>query len=99
MAKDKELVAVLYGANGKCKKLLVIENVDSARKNRLLNEVMEAESRQMRKEKLLNDKIDELEKNVPDDWVASYKTVNPILDKHKDAFFELFSKYFFDLWD
>lgn len=64
MAKDKELVAVLYGANGKCKKLLVIENVDSARKNRLLNEVMEAESRQMRKEKLLNDKIDELEKKL-----------------------------------
>lgn len=64
MAKDKELVAVLYGANGKCEKLLVIENVDSARKNRLLNEVIEAESRQTRKEKLLNDKIDELEKKL-----------------------------------
>lgn len=42
---------------------------------------------------------DELEKNVPDDWHASYKTVNYILDKHKDAFFELFSKYFYNLWD
>ena len=42
---------------------------------------------------------EELEKNVPDDWSASYKTVNPILEKHKDAFFELFSKYFYDLWD
>ena len=41
----------------------------------------------------------ELEKDVPDDWSASYKTVNYLLDKHKDAFFELFSKYFFDLWD
>ncbi len=42
---------------------------------------------------------EELEKNVPDDWSASPKTVNPILEKHKDAFFELFSKYFYDLWD
>ena len=43
--------------------------------------------------------VEELEKNVPDNWSASYKTVNPILEKHKDAFFELFSKYFYDLWD
>lgn len=43
--------------------------------------------------------IDELEKNVPDDWSASYNTVNPILDKHKDAFFELFAKYFYHFWD
>lgn len=42
---------------------------------------------------------DELEKDAPDDWSASYKTVNYILDKHKDAFFELFSKYFYHLWD
>lgn len=42
---------------------------------------------------------DELERDVPDDWSASYKTVNYILDKHKDAFFELFSKYFYHLWD
>ena len=41
----------------------------------------------------------ELERNVPDDWSASYRTVNYILDKHKDAFFELFSKYFYHLWD
>jgi hypothetical protein len=41
----------------------------------------------------------ELEKDVPDDWRANYKTVNYILDKHKDAFFELFSKYFYHLWD
>ena len=42
---------------------------------------------------------EELEKDVPDDWSASHKTVGEIMDKHKDAFFELFSKYFFDLWD
>ena len=42
---------------------------------------------------------EELERDVPDDWVASHKTVNPILEKHKNAFFELFSKYFYDLWD
>lgn len=42
---------------------------------------------------------EELEKDVPDGWRASYKTVNEVMDKHKDAFFELFSKYFFDLWD
>ena len=43
--------------------------------------------------------VDELEKDVPDDWSASYITVNHLLDKHKDAFFELFSKYFYNLWD
>ena len=43
--------------------------------------------------------VEELEKNVPNDWSASYKTVNYILDKHKDEFFELFSKYFYHLWD
>lgn len=42
---------------------------------------------------------EELEKNVPEDWHASYKTVGEVMDKHKDAFFELFSKYFYDLWD
>ncbi len=42
---------------------------------------------------------EELEKDVPDDWSASYKTVSEILDKHKDRFFELFSKYFYNLWD
>lgn len=42
---------------------------------------------------------EELERDVPNDWHASYKTVNYILDKHKDAFFELFSKYYYHLWD
>ena len=43
--------------------------------------------------------VDELEKDVPDDWSISHITVHEILNKHKDAFFELFSKYFYDLWD
>ena len=43
--------------------------------------------------------IKELERDVPDDWSASYKTVGEILDKHKNRFFELFSKYFYHLWD
>ena len=42
---------------------------------------------------------EELERYVPDDWHASPKTVDEIMNKHKDAFFELFSKYFYHLWD
>ena len=42
---------------------------------------------------------DELEKDVPDDWVASNKTTYEILEKHKDEFFKLFSEYFYNLWD
>ena len=42
---------------------------------------------------------EELEKDVPKDWSASSKTVYEVMDKHKDAFFELFSKYFYNLWD
>jgi hypothetical protein len=41
----------------------------------------------------------ELERDVPDNWTASHKTVWEILDKHKNRFFELFSKYFYHLWD
>ena len=43
--------------------------------------------------------IEELERDVPDNWSASYKTVGEILDNHKNKFFELFSKYFYHLWD
>ena len=42
---------------------------------------------------------EELERDVPKDWSASYTTVNYILDKHKDEFFKLFSGYFYNLWD
>ena len=41
----------------------------------------------------------ELEKDVPDNWTAHGKSVYEVMRKHKDAFFELFSKYFYDLWD
>ena len=42
---------------------------------------------------------EELEKNVPDDWSVSTVDVYSVMDVHKDAFFELFSKYFYHLWD
>lgn len=42
---------------------------------------------------------EELEKDVPDDWSASVITVYEVMDKHKDAFFKLFSEYFYNLWD
>lgn len=42
---------------------------------------------------------EELERDVPDGWNASHKTICEVLDKHKDRFFELFSKYFYCLWD
>ena len=41
----------------------------------------------------------ELEKDVPDDWAVNLKTVYEIMEKHKNTFFELFSKYFYNLWD
>jgi hypothetical protein len=43
--------------------------------------------------------IDELEKDVPDNWSVSAKLVSEVLDKHKDAFFKLFSEHFYSLWD
>ena len=43
--------------------------------------------------------IEELERDVPDDWSVSQKIVGEVMNKHKNAFFELFSKYFFSLWD
>lgn len=41
----------------------------------------------------------ELEENVTDDWYASMEAVDRIMNKHKDEFFVLFSKYFYNLWD
>ena len=43
--------------------------------------------------------IQELEKDIPDDWNASLKTVDEVMDKHKNEFFRLFSEYFYNLWD
>ena len=41
----------------------------------------------------------ELMVSVPENCTPSLKTTSEILNKHKDEFFKLFSKYFFDLWD
>ena len=43
--------------------------------------------------------IDELEKDVPDNWSAGMQTIYEIMDKHKNEFFKLFSEYFYNLWD
>lgn len=43
--------------------------------------------------------IEELEEDVPENWSASAKTVDQIMEKHKNEFFKLFSEYFFSLWD
>jgi hypothetical protein len=42
---------------------------------------------------------DELSKKMPEDWVPSSITVYEIMERHKDEFFKLFSKYFYNLWD
>ena len=42
---------------------------------------------------------DELSKGIPKDWHPSSLTVNKIMEQHKDIFFKLFSKYFYNLWD
>lgn len=41
----------------------------------------------------------ELKKGMPDSFKPDYKTVREIMDKHKDEFFKLFSKWFYNLWD
>ena len=41
----------------------------------------------------------ELKKNVPEDWHPSSLTVYKIMEQHKNEFFVLFSKYFYNLWD
>lgn len=41
----------------------------------------------------------ELKKGMPDSFEPDYKTVNEIMDRHKDEFFKLFSKWFYSLWD
>lgn len=41
----------------------------------------------------------ELMEDKPEDWTPCYNTTYEIVNKHKDEFFNLFSKYFFDLWD
>lgn len=43
--------------------------------------------------------IEDLSRDVPDAWTASQKTIDEVMGKHKDEFFRLFSKHFYDLWD
>lgn len=43
--------------------------------------------------------IEELEKSIPEGWIPSWETTGKIMDEHKEKFFELFSKYFYNLWD
>ena len=46
------------------------------------------------------EKVDEeLCKDVPDNWIPCVPTIDMITEKHKDEFFKLFSKYFYNLWD
>lgn len=46
-----------------------------------------------------NNVIEELCKGMPKDYVPDYNVVDDIAHKHKDEFFNLFSKYFYHLWD
>lgn len=41
----------------------------------------------------------ELDDGVPESWIPTLDTTNKIRESHKDKFFELFSKYFYSLWD
>ena len=43
--------------------------------------------------------VEEVEKQVPENYMLSLYTINKIQSKHKKAFFDLFSLYFYDLWD
>jgi len=41
----------------------------------------------------------ELERGIPDDWGVSQRTIDEVMEKHKNEFFKLFSEYFYNLWD
>lgn len=43
--------------------------------------------------------VEELERDVPNNWMPCLSTVSDIMSKHNDEFFKLFSKYFYNLWD
>ena len=40
-----------------------------------------------------------LEKDMPEDCISSQKSTDEITEKYKNEFFELFSKWFYNLWD
>lgn len=43
--------------------------------------------------------INELEKDVSDNWSLSIESIDMVRERHKEEFFKLFSKYFYHLWD
>lgn len=42
--------------------------------------------------------IEVLTKSMPEDYNPSWESVTEIMNRNKKEFFELFSKYFYDLW-
>jgi hypothetical protein len=42
--------------------------------------------------------IKSLQEGMPDGWQPDYNTVWEVMERHKDEFFKLFSKYFYNLW-
>lgn len=42
--------------------------------------------------------IEVLTKGMPEDYNPSWESVTEIMNRNKKEFFELFSKYFYDLW-
>ena len=42
--------------------------------------------------------IEVLTKDMPEDYNPSWESVTEIMNRNKKEFFELFSKYFYDLW-
>jgi hypothetical protein len=39
-----------------------------------------------------------LKEGMPDGWRPVHNTVWEVMERHKDEFFKLFSKYFYNLW-
>ena len=45
-----------------------------------------------------NNVMSELKKGMPDSFEPNYKTVIDVMNRHKEEFFALFSKWFYKLW-
>ena len=46
-----------------------------------------------------NNIMSELKKGMPDSFEPNYETVMDVMSRHKNEFFALFSKWFYNLWD
>ena len=42
--------------------------------------------------------VEKLCEGMPEDYYPCYTEVGKIMERHKDEFFKLFSKWFYDLW-